>query len=87
MDRTNQHLLKTQSNSREHHRPVVVLFDDSSSFVSSFALHTRPPNSALGFHHAMLSGQEGILSLIQFPLLVQELSPQLYDHRWIDHHL
>jgi hypothetical protein len=41
--------------------------------MSSVALHTRPPKSALGFHHAMLSRQESILLLIQFPLLVQEL--------------
>jgi hypothetical protein len=33
----------------------------------------------------MLFGQEGVLSLIQFPLSVQELFPQLYDHRWLDH--
>jgi hypothetical protein len=64
---------------------VVVLFDDSSSVVRSITLHTCPLESTLYLQHTMLSGQEGILLLNQFPLLGQELFPQLYNHRWLDH--
>jgi hypothetical protein len=66
---------------------VVVLFDDSSSVVSSVTFHMRPPKSVPGLHYAMLSGQEGVLPLIQFALPGQELFPELYNHRWLDRHL
>jgi hypothetical protein len=66
---------------------MIVLLDGPSLVVSSITLHVCPPQSMFGFHHVVLSGHEGVLLLIQFSLLRQELLPQLDDDRRLDHYI
>jgi hypothetical protein len=53
--------------------------------MNGVTLHVHPPESMLDLHHAMLSSHEGVLPLVQFPLLYQEVFPQLHNHSLLDH--
>jgi hypothetical protein len=72
---------------RSTHPSLIVLLDGRGLVKNDVALHACPPKSTCGLHDAMLSGQEGILPLIQSSFLHQGLLPQLHDHRRFGHNI
>jgi hypothetical protein len=65
-----------------------VVFPNGRGLVmNGVALHVCYPESMFNLNNAMLSGQEGVLPLVQSSPPYHKLLPQLHDNRWFGHNI